>query len=95
MGQQFGAVGPGEDAVDQTIGGLAHAREARKFAHIGQQEGQRPGCEIETAHALDAFDRLRLAKSTAEAVQGVGGKGNHAACRQHADRLLQDRVGRL
>jgi hypothetical protein len=57
--------------------------------------GSSPGCEIETAHALNPFNRLRLARSATEAVQGVGGKGNHASRRQHSKRLLQNRHSRL
>jgi hypothetical protein len=44
---------------------------------------------------LNAFDGLLLAKTAAQAVQGVGGKRNHTSGRQDANRLLQNRVGRL
>jgi hypothetical protein len=44
---------------------------------------------------LNPFNGLFLAKSTAEAVQGVGGKRNHASGRQNANRLLQNCVGGL
>jgi len=82
-------VGSRKDAVDVTIGQLAHACEARKLAPIGQQEGQRPGCEIETAHALNAFNRLRLAKGTTRPYRVSVGRAITPPADQHSKRLFQ------